>query len=282
MAFEKHRPGRLAVPDEQPPGHSGATGVPDQLVLDGRMVAYEPGWLPPDAREVGRAAADGRAARTFMVPGHAGQLWIHTGIGLAEPAGVPGVPVQVAGQPGEVVDRGPLHTIWWLWREGVTGTVTVAGPGWDEVALLVAESFVPIRPIPVGVPFEVPGCKSRSMDGECRADGTVTWTAVAGLGEVDVVLTAGRDWLRADSDQVLTVGGRPAWYGPLEGAEFPAIGTGPRVLAIDLGGGVQLALVVLDARVGPDLAGLIRLAEQIQAQVRSVSPDVNWIGAALR
>src|SRR5215468_2761149 len=142
MVFEKHRPGRLAVPEEQPPGHSGATGVPDQLVLDGRMVAYEPGWLPPDAREVGRAAADGRAARTFMVPGHAGHLWIHTGIGLAEPAGVPGVPVQVA------------------------------GPGSEEVALLVAESFAPIRPIPVGVPFDVPGCTSRSMDGERSADGT--------------------------------------------------------------------------------------------------------------
>jgi hypothetical protein len=249
--------------------------VVDRLVLDGRTIPFEPRWLPPEAREVGRAAAAGRAARTFVAPGPGGDRWIQAGVGPAEPEPSPGLPVLVAGWPGWWSGGDPLHTVSWDWRDGVTGTVSVLGSGGDSLALPVADSFEPIQPIPVGLPFDVPEASVRCMNGDRGPDGTVTWRAAAGLGDVDVVLATGRERFTVESDDVLTVRGRPAWYGPPKGAELGPTGTIPRLLAVDLGGGVQLALVVLDASGGPGLSWLIRLAQRIGIE----RPDLTWIGA---
>jgi hypothetical protein len=245
---------------------AGGPGAPRSarpgLVLDGRTIRFGARWLPLGAVEVGRAAAADRSARTFVAPAPAGECWITVGVVLRGSAATPGTL------------GGLLHTVSWPWRDGATGAVTVAGPDAAAVARAVADSFTLVRPLPVGLPFDVPGCTVRTMDGYRRPDGTMGWTAAASVGPVDLVMTSGVEPLRAASTEVLSVRGRPAWYGPAEGAGLAA-GVDPRLLAVDVGGGVQLSLVVLQLRGGPDRGALIRLAESVEI----TTPDLSWIGA---
>jgi hypothetical protein len=237
------------------PGPSTEPTLAQNLVaFDGRSIPYTPRWLPPGSTEKIRAAQTTAVSRNFGS--------VDTSLEPVRPDYIPGdaerVPVGDRLGYGWALPTNMYrnsYRVRWLWRDGVWGGVTV----WKRadaksVALRVAASFAPIRPIQVELPFSVGAPVSgRMISVERRPGGAVVWGISADVPGATVVVT---------NDPLAR--GVPAR---------------PSSVVTHLSGGLTLG-VASTAEKGHELprAALLRLAASVRI---TGPPDLAWFGTVL-
>ena len=190
-------------------GSSGAANLtppaPARMVVGGATIPFRPTWLPAGATETGRWAYLRTAGWTYGA--YMAEVRSDT---LRFPKSTD---VAVGGKPGHGWTVGDQYQLAWAWRDGLWGKVIVpAGPAAVATAVRIAESFVPVAPVPVTLPFAVPGTVLTRSIGQDESWGTY---ARAGLTRATVTLSTRTlsAVLTCDVCTSLTIAGHPARYG---------------------------------------------------------------------